>query len=450
MLKELFNPKSVALIGATDRKGSVGLGLSKNLLEGEKDVFFVNPNKEEVLERKSYSNIKQIEEEIDLVVIGVPSSAVLEVAKDCVEKQVSAAVVISAGFSESGKKGKKREKKLKQIFRKENIPFLGPNCLGIISPEFNLNASFAPFSPKGGNVGFISQSGALIDSVIEKSKDNNLGFSSLVSFGNQAGVSVSSLIEFLGEDKNTDVISLYLEGLKGGRGPEFIKKAKKATKNKPILVLKGGKQKKGKQAASSHSGSLAGDSEIYSAAFKKSGILEVENIQELLSLSYGFSLQETKGKKVSILTNGGAAGVKATDICEKNGISLVSFSEKIKQRIKERFSKQVTCLNPLDILGDATQKDYFDAGEIILSGETDILLVLQTIQFGTNSKGNAQEIASLKEKFPKKNIVTCFLGGKTSQKGVSVLEEKSVPCFENLSQAVLFIKAAIERVGYLD
>ena len=210
-LNNFFNPKSIALIGATDRKNSVGLAIVKNLLLGKnkRKIFFVNPNKKSILGRKVYSKITEINEKIDLVIIAVPIAVVLQVVKDCAKKKVGGVIIISSGFVETGKDGTKRQNEISSVLQKAEIALIGPNCLGIIKPSLKLNASFAPAIPKKGKVAFLSQSGALIDSIIDKALIENYGFSALVSYGNEADVDICDFLRFFEKDKETEVIALY-------------------------------------------------------------------------------------------------------------------------------------------------------------------------------------------------------------------------------------------------
>ena len=275
-LQPFFNPKSVALIGATDRPGSVGLGICKNLLEGKsrRKIFFVNPYKKKVLERKTYPKITEIGEKIDLAIVVVPAFVVPKVISDCAQKKVGGVIIISSGFAEIDREGVKRQKEIAEILKKANIPLLGPNCLGILRPTSKLNASFSPAMPKAGEVAFISQSGALLDSMIDKALLDDYGFSALISYGNEADLGVCDFLKFLKKDKKTKAIALYIEGLKNGR--EFIEIARETAKEKPIVALKGGKTSLGQMAVTSHTASLAGSPESLTAAFRQAGRLSVE------------------------------------------------------------------------------------------------------------------------------------------------------------------------------
>lgn len=420
-LNNFFKPKSIALIGATNRKNSVGLAIVRNLMLGKdrRKVFFINPYRKRILDRKVYSKITDIEERIDLAIIAVPAPIVLKVAKDCVQKKVGAVLIISSGFAETGQVGAKQQRDVSKVLKKADIPLVGPNCLGIIRPCLKLNASFAPALPKKGKVAFLSQSGALIDSIIDRSLSEDYGFSALVSYGNEADVDICDFLKFFAKDKETKVLALYLEGLK--QGQEFINVAQKVSANKPIVVLKGGKTIAGRKAVVSHTGSLAGTQEIYSVAFKKAGILEVETINELLNISLALAWQPICQGRVGIITNGGACGVMAADWCEKFGV---------------RANK------PLDILGDASSKDYERALEKVLKQKSiGGVIVIQTLQAVTEVEKNAKIIVNMRRKWFKKPIVCCFMGGKYSQIGIKILRNNKIPNYSEPQQAVLAIRA---------
>lgn len=460
-LESMIDPNSVAVIGATDREGSVGLALCRNLKEGERDLFFINPHRDEVLGQQAHDSIKGIEP-VDLVVIAVPAEAVLQVAKE-IPAETKAAIVISAGFGESGEEGEQRERQLKKILQEKDIRFLGPNCLGVISPATGLNASFAPATPQQGAVAFLSQSGALIDSVIDKSLAEGYGFSSLVSLGNQADVNVQNLLDYFKNDQQTKAIALYLEGISQAQksssssagagespptrprahGKEFIKKAQQVTEEKPVVVLKSGVTEQGKQAVSSHTGSLAGNAEIYEAAFRKAGIFQVHTIEQLLQTSLTLAKQPSCGNNIGIVTNGGACGVMAADWCGEYEVNLAELKEETINKLEQSevmnpaFSKS----NPLDIVGDADAERYRVAIESLMQQE-DIegLIVIQTLQAMTDSKKNAEVIVEAQKKWDKP-ILPCFIGGKMTKPGVDVLLQNEIPNFTEPKRAVLAMKA---------
>jgi len=445
-LKAIFNPKSVALIGASSEKDSVGRGIFENLLKGNKQrkIFPVNPFHKKILGIPAFSSILDIKDKIDLAIVAVKSEIVPKIIKDCLKKNVNGIIVISAGFSETGKKGKLLEDEIKKEIKKSNTPLLGPNVLGIINPYSNLNASFSSIFPKEGNIALISQSGALIDSILDRSILENYGFSAVISVGNELILEVTDFIEYLENDKNTKVIALYIESIKDGQ--RFIRIAKRVTKKKPILAIKAGKTEMAKKAISTHTGSLAGDYEIFKAAFKKTGVFEVETIQEMLDVAKVLSWQRKTKNGTVIITNGGGCGVMMTDFCEKFQIKLPKLKAKTIKKIEKSklihpaWSKQ----NPIDIIGDASPKAY----EIALKSafeQNDIYnaILIETLQNVTKPLENAKAIVKISKKFPKKAIVTSFLGGKYTKEGIDFLEKNKIPNLSNLKTAALSIKGLV-------
>ena len=466
-LEKIFKPQSVVLIGATDRVGSVGLGIAKNLMQGksQRKIFFVNPNSKKVLKQKTFKSILEVKEEIDLAIIAVPSKFVEQISQECVEAKVKACIIISSGFAETGNKGENLQKRIAEIFKENNIPLIGPNCLGVINPSENLNASFAPDIPKQGSIAFLSQSGALIDSVIDKSLLEGFGFSLMVSYGNEAGLSLNDFLKIASQDKNTKVIAVYLEEIKNGQ--EFIKITSEITKTKPIVVLKGGKTQEGKKAVQSHTASLAGDEKIYSAVFKKAGVIEVETIEDLFLISQALSIYNNhvilttpppvilrhqpkdlpdtsliaQGDKEdeharsgwAILTNGGAVGVIVADWCSRLKVRLSKIPEQVFKDIEESkkvnlsFSKN----NPLDIIGDASSESYKVSLDSLLKQEgIKGVIFCQTLQTMTSPKENAKIIIEAQKKFPQKPILALFLGGKITQEGINLLKENNIATFQ--------------------
>ena len=447
-LNSIFNPKIVAVIGATDRNGSVGRGLVKNLLQGKKlrKIYLVNPNRDKIFGIKTFSKIEGINKKIDLAIIAVPAKIVLKIVKECCEKKVGAIIIISSGFAETGEQGTFLQNQIKQLLEEANIPLIGPNCLGVLRPSVGLNASFAPLSPNQGEIALISQSGALLDSTIDASTDKPYGFSSIISYGNEAGLTLTDFLNWAGEDKKTKVIALYFEGLKNGR--EFFNIAKKVNRIKPIVVLRGGKTKIAQKAVSSHTGALAGATQIYSTAFKQAGLIEVQSLQELLDISKALLWQPRSKNGIGIVTNGGGAGILAADYCYQLGINLTKLSSSVKQEISnakamhQGWSKN----NPADIVGDALSDRYKITIDALLS-QNDIygLMIIQTMQLMTEPIKNAKIIIEARKKYPKKPIITVFMGGKLTNPAVRLLERNKIPNYSDPLRAAHAIKSLINN-----
>ncbi len=429
MINKIFNPKTIAVIGATDRKGSVGRGVVENLTkEGKQKVFLVNPNRKKILKRKTYPRITDIKEKIDLALIVVPQKFVSSVADDCIEKKVKAIIIISSGFRESSKEGALLEEEISRKLKKANISLIGPNTLGVIRPPKKLNASFAPDTPSSGEMSFIFQSGGLVDALVDGSK---YGFSFVVSVGNEAGLSFSDYIKMADNDVYTKAIGLYIEGLNNGRlFYETVKETKK-----PVVVLKAGKEEKAKKAISSHTGSLSGQHQIFSAAIKQAGAFEVDSFEELFDVVKALSWTDKITPQVGVVTNGGGAGVLLTDYLTKHHFKLPPLEQ-----------KNETVSNPYDILGDALSEKYKEACENALKQKNvSLLIVIQTPQIMTDSMSNAKIITELKKKY-QKPIFTIFMGqGEETKKAIQYLEKNKIPNYHDPQRVLKPLLALINK-----
>jgi len=445
-INKFFNPKTIALIGATDRKGSVGLSLCKNLLTGikKRKIFFVNPFNKKVLKKKTLSSVKSIKGPVDLVVVAVPSKVVLSVIKESVEKKVGGVIIISSGFAELNKEGRVLQEKIMKILNKAQIPLLGPNCLGIVRPEINLNASFAFTTPSKGGIAFISQSGALVGSIIDRSLSEHYGFSTIISYGNEAGLDLCDFLEWLKEDKKTKVIGVYLEAIKNGK--RFMKVAKAVGKSKTILILKSGKTKVGQKAAMSHTAALSSSYNIYSAAFKQAGVLEVETIEELFDSLKALSWQPKCKNEIAIIGNSGGCGVLLADYCEELGVKLAKLDKKLFEKINKSkgMDRNIIPGNPIDIFGDALSNRYeITLNNLLAQKNVQGVIIVQTLQSMTTVEKNAKIIVRIKKKWPDKSIITLFMGGKNVAKGIDILEKNKIPNYFDPKEAVLAMRALI-------
>lgn len=439
----ILNPKSVAVIGASRDKDSVGYAVLSNLIFGgfRGKVYAVNPNAKNILGKKCYKSVENIKEKVELAVIVTPKNIVKNILLSCANKKVESAVIITAGFSEVGKDGKILEQEIKNIAEKNKIKIIGPNCLGVINPHVKLNASFSPIMPKQGNIGFISQSGAIIDSIIDWSIKENLGFSMIISSGNSALLGIEDFLEILAKDKNTKIITAYVESIKNGK--KFIEIAKKVSKIKPIIVLKAGISKISAEATKSHTGSLAGNNEVYKAAFKQSGVYQVGSIEELFDVAKAYSYQKKTDNKIAVITNAGGLGVLTADYCSVYDVNLVKFKNSTLKKLD--FSKQInknySRSNPLDIVGDALPKSYESAINIVLSGDyVKGLIVIQTMQKMTSPIENSEIIIKAKKRFPSKPIICVFMKGILSEKSIELLEKNKIPVYEDPKRAVKAMK----------
>ena len=344
---DFFCPKSVAVIGAAREETKVGHTIVDNILNsGYPGKFFlINPNANEIHGKKCYKSLLDVEENIDLAIMVIPNKFILQALEDCSKKQTKFAIIISAGFKETGIEGALLEKQLIEKAKEFGIRILGPNCLGMIDLHCPINGSFSLSVPDKGVIGFISQSGALGTAILDWAKSNGIGLSKFVSMGNKADISEIDLFEDWLDDKKTNVITAYLEGVTNGN--EFMRVCNKVTKKKPIIIVKSGNTNAGAKAVSSHTGTLAGSSKAYDAAFKQTGVIRAKTIKDLFNFAIAFAHQPLpKGNKIVIITNAGGPGIMASDACEENKMQLA----KIVIYFIRQFSKQTMLSNKVIIL----------------------------------------------------------------------------------------------------
>jgi acetyl coenzyme A synthetase (ADP forming)-like protein len=448
-LDYFFNPKTVAVIGASHKPGKIGYVVFTNFLGNisERKVYAVNVDTTPIIGQKVYKSIKQIPDDIDLAVIVVPAEFVPQALKECVEKGVKAVIIISGGFSETGEEGKKLEIKLKHTIEGTDIRVMGPNCLGVYDPYTKVDTLFLPRDrlkrPQPGNIGYISQSGSVGSTILDWLAYEQTGISKFISYENGMDVNESDLIEYLAEDKTTKVITLFLEGAIDGK--RFIEVSKKASNKKPIIVLKGGKSTLGTRAVASHTGALAGSAQIYSSVFRQVGLIEVNKWEELFDCAQAFSTQPIiKGNRIIIVTDGGGFGILATDACEKNGLQLPEPSEKLKDRIRKIIPPYGSLCNPIDVTGNATTEIYKNVmEECIKSDEYDGIIVIALFHIPTLNLDIIDAINEMK-KF-NKPILCCSAGSDFTKKLSSELEKKGTPVYETPERVV---KAMVALVNY--
>lgn len=435
-LEKLFNPQSIAVIGASDKEGKVGTEITKNVLElgYQGKIFLVNPSSQTFFGQPVYPSVNEIpENEIDLAVVVIPAKFVNDTVRQAAAK-VKNFVIISAGFSEIGEEGKSREEELKQIASENGLNILGPNCLGFIIPGIKLNASFGKGMPKKGKFAFISQSGALISATMDLAEKEDIRFSSIISIGNEAVVDEFELLNYLSKDRQTKVIGMYLEGLKEGQ--KFSEIASEISAKKPIVILKAGKTEKAQRAISSHTGALAGSDETISALFEKSGVIRAENFENFVNLCKFISVSKAlKNEKVIAITNAGGAGVLTTDAFKNKKIQLAEISDSIKTELKTFLPAESSVANPIDLLGDAQEDRYLKTLETLEKEEADTIICILTPQQQTRVKEIAQAIIEFKKK-SKKNIVAIFVGGKRISKVLPSLNRHKIPVFSYPEMAI--------------
>jgi acetyltransferase len=429
-LDAIFFPKSVAVIGATDREGSVGRTIVWNLISSPfgGTVYPVNPTKNAILGIRAYPTIFDIPEQVDLAVIVTPARTVPQLVKDCVKAGVRGFIVISAGFKETGPEGVKLEQEILATIRKHNVRLVGPNCLGVMSPISGLNATFAAGQADRGNVAFISQSGALCTAVLDWSYREKVGFSAFVSIGSMLDVGWGDLIDYLGNDENTHSIVIYMESV--GDARSFLSAAREVAMRKPVIVIKAGRTAAAAQAAASHTGSLTGSDDVLDAAFRRAGVLRVDRISDVFNIADLLAKQpRPKGPRLTLITNAGGPGVLAVDALITGGGELTDISDDTMKALNEFLPAAWSHNNPIDILGDAGPEIY--ARTLQVAGNdpnSDGLLVVLTPQAMTDSTRTAKTLIDY-AKIPEKPVLASWMGGPTVAEAVEILNEAGVPVF---------------------
>src|ERR1022692_1681732 len=436
-LDVFFSPKTVAVIGATETAGTVGRTILWNLVGNPfgGTVFPINPKRPSVLGVKAYKHISEVPEQVDLAVIVTPAATVPGIIHECAEEGVQAAIVISAGFKEIGPAGLELERQTLLEARRVNMRIIGPNCLGVMSPLTGLNATFASAIARPGNVGFISQSGALCTAVLDWSLRELVGFSAFISIGSMLDVGWGDLIYYLGNDPRTRSIVIYMETIGDARG--FLSAAREVALNKPIIVIKAGRSEAAAKAAASHTGSLAGSDEVLEAAFRRSGVLRVNSIADLFYMAEVLSKQPSpKGPRLTILTNAGGPGVLATDALVGSGGELTELSPEVLESLNQILPAAWSHNNPIDVLGDASPERYAKAVEIAAKDpNSDGLLVVLTPQAMTDPTQIAEHLKPY-AKLEGKPILASWMGGADVAAGIGILNQAKIPTFQFPDTAV--------------
>lgn len=439
-LDKIFKPKSVAIVGASDEEGSVGYALVQNLTEHDYkgEVFLVNIRKKEILGRKAYAKLEDIPGEVDLAIIATPAKTVPGIVEDCGKSGIKGVIIVSAGFKEVGQEGRLLEEEIKRLRGKYNLRIIGPNCLGIIRPDVGLNATFLDKYPKSGKISFISQSGALGSAILDWATHENVGFNNFVSIGSMIDVDFGDLIDYFGTDPKTKSILMYIEGIADAR--QFMSAARHFAKTKPIIVVKSGKFSESAKAAASHTGSLSGEDSVYDAAFKRAGIVRVDEIEDLFNAAEVLGTQPLpKGKRLAIITNAGGPGVMATDSLIINGGELSKLSPKSLSKLDEVLPSFWSKANPIDLLGDAKSDRYKAAVEACLEDDgVDGLLIIYTDQAVTESELIAETVVkTLKEKnIQGKTVLTSFIGYEAVEEANRTFNANNIPTYETPEDAI--------------
>ncbi len=454
-----FNPKSIAVIGASEKEGKVGNTVLNNIINSgySGKIFPINPKAREICDLPCYTSVLDVSGDIDIAIFVIPGKFVNKAAEECGKKEVKGLIIISAGFKEVGGEGVKREEELIKISKKYNMRILGPNCLGLIG--LNYNGSFAAETPKKGEIAMISQSGAMLTGMMDYSMTQAFGFSCNISLGNKADLGAVDFIKYLADDENTKVILCYLESIKDGE--KFLSVLPRATRKKPIVILKSGVSEAGARAASSHTGALAGIDIAYDLAFSKSGVIRAKTIEDLFDYGEIFLYQPVpKENSFAIITNAGGPGIVATDAFEREDLKFASFSEPILHSLRKNLPLEAAIFNPIDIVGDAkpdrydfTIKTVFglnsgqDYGDITTQGA----LIIVTPQAQTKPTEVARLIHNIfSNHLNGKPIVCSFIGGKNISEGREFLKQNHIPCYHFPDRAAHSLRTLIKRREYLN
>ncbi|MBL9214982.1 MAG: acetate--CoA ligase family protein [Opitutaceae bacterium] len=427
-LAAVFGPRAIALIGASERPGSVGRALMENLRAFPGRLFPVNPRHDFVLDRRAYAAVAAAPEPVDLAVIAVPAPAVPGVVRECVDAGVAAAIVISAGFRECGPAGAELERQVQAEAARGPLRIVGPNCLGIMLPHAGLNASFAASAPRPGSVAFLSQSGALCSAVIDWSRGAQVGFSAFVSVGSMLDVGWPELLAHLRDDPLTRSILLYLESVGDARA--FLAAARSAALAKPVILLKAGRTPEAARAAASHTGALAGRDDILDAALRRAGVLRVDTVADLFGVAGLLARQPVpSGARLAIVTNAGGPGALATDALVLGGGRLAPLSPASCSALDHLLPGGWSRANPIDVLGDATPDRFGRAVEIAVEEpDTDGVLAILTPQTMTDPTGTAARVQAIAGR-RRKPLLACWMGGEAVAAGRRILHDAGIPCY---------------------
>jgi acetyltransferase len=429
-LTSFFTPRSVAVIGASRDPSKVGGSVLANLRAAgfEGRIVPVNPQAAEVQGLPAIPSLRAADGPVDLAVIAVPAPAVLPALEECAATGVGGAVVISAGFRESGAAGREREDALRAWLAGRSIRVLGPNCLGWIRPACRLNATFASGMPLPGAIAFVSHSGALAAAILDWARDRRLGFSLFASLGNQADLTESDMLRAVAEDPETRVVAAYLEGVADGR--RFHDALRALAGRKPVIVLKAGRSAEGARAVASHTGALAGSDQAFDAAVRQAGAVRVRSVEELFDLARCLALQPLpRGRRLLVVTNGGGLGIVAADAARDAGLAVAPLAAPVQARLSARLPPTASLGNPVDLVGDADAARYGHALHAIgPDGGVDAVLVVMTAQAATDAAGVARAVVAATRRWPIP-VAAALVGGARVAPGVRTLEEGGVPCY---------------------
>ena len=454
MTESVFlSPKSIAVIGASDKEGSVGRAITSNIMKGYKGtVFPISPSRDTVFDQKAYKSVLDVPEEIDLAVIITKNTIVPTVLEECGQKKIQGAVVITAGFKEVDEEGKKLEQQLKDISKKYNLRIIGPNCLGVMNldPQTMMNSTFLKITPKSGEIALVSQSGAICAALVEDASAQGIGFSAVVSMGNKADMTEIDILKMLAEHEQTKVIVMYLEDM--GNGQEFLKVCKQITKKnaikKPVLVLKSGRSPEGAKAAMSHTGALMGSDEIYDALLKQSGAIRVDTMEELFDYATAFSKQPLPAEgDLVIVSNAGGPAIISTDSCSKLGIKMAKIEE-IRSKIDAVIPPWGSSRNPVDIVGDADFNRFENVlNEVLQHKNVGSVISMCTPSATLDYDKLAEVIVKMSKKY-KKTMLASLMGLDEGITNREILAAGDIPYYTYAEGSIRALKAMLRFVDW--
>jgi acetyl coenzyme A synthetase (ADP forming)-like protein len=450
-MRELFEPGSIAIVGAAREENKVGHIVLRNIISSgfTGKLYPVNPKSEEILGLRCYGSITLVPDRVDLVIVTTPARSVPGIIEDSARKGIKAAIIISAGFKETGKDGAELERRIGETARVNGMRILGPNCLGMINTHSMINATFTNQYPRTGSIAISSQSGAICAVLLDWAQRTNIGFSKFISVGNKLDIDESDLLQYLRDDPLTKVIGMYIEGT--DRGIEFMRQAKLTTRDKPIIALKAGRTSSGAKAASSHTGALSGSDKVYDAAMAQSGIIRVKTIEELFDhLTLFSSMPLPLGDRIAIVTNAGGLGVMAADACSDYGMTLASFKPETIELLKTKLPESANFYNPVDVIGDADADRYSFAVNAIMKDENvSCILALMAPTDIVDTSAVAIALAKFAGNSPKP-FVTAFVGGAGLEKAVGILRVSGVPNYDSPDRAVQSLSAMVQYKRFKD
>ena len=440
-LRPFFDASGVAILGASTNPRKLSYGILENLLtHGYKGgIYPVNPNADEILGKKAYASISEVPDPVELAVVVLPVTIIMETMRAIGERGIKAVVIITGGFKELGPEGAKIEAEVKALAKSYGMRVVGPNCVGTMDGRTGLNSTFIKGMPPAGPIAFISQSGAICGGVIDLVINSQIGFSHIASLGNMMDVTETDMLEYFAQDKDVDVIAMYTEGIPDGE--RFIRVAREVSKKKPIVFLKAGKNDAGAKAVSSHTGSLAGSYAAYQAAMKQAGVLEVSTIDELFNLAWSLGSQPLpRGRRVAMTTNAGGAAALAADSLDFNGFMLAQISPDVQSRLREKLNPSAQVSNPVDMLGSVSPDDYLWSLENLDDDDgVDVLLPILVPQALVDTLGVAKSWIETGKK-TEKTLLTCLMGERSTGEAERLLNLNKVPVFKYPDQAAPVLK----------